>query len=514
MTKITYRFLWPFLVGILFFSGCASQQTQVNQARQLFSSGNLAAASVVIEQAIPSKNTVYNLEQGNLLRLMGTQRLSNSNQQFLQADAVLRQNEFVQANLQSSLANLGSYFLAEGLGKDYRLKGYEGTMLAYSIALNHLLLGDWDSARVEIMKMVQREQDLASFNAMKYQAIAQSSQRGVRGLQATVDNRLIPGNPLIKGYPVQTITDAQTLSLKNSYQSAVAHYLAGFVFEKLREPSLAAPGYRLAIELRPELPFLREGLHNVDANFKNPSNGNAQELTDTLFIVETGFLPKIESFKTSIPIPLQGQLRLATISYPVIAPYTEFFDPEHIEIDDQKHRLHMVTSLDSMARRDLKDEMPGYILRGVSRAVTQILTQIGVQNTLQGNQSPYSNQATLGALASLVTGITLAEINTADVRHWSTMPANIFLTRAQIPSGIKDIMVRTPNGLMVGRPIHFQGEKSIVYIRMFRDRATILASNDGQSPFASITQPIVTLVKNNKPPTPLAFSPLLPKITP
>ena len=44
-------------------------------------------------------------------------------------------------------------------------------------------------------------------------------------------------------------------ALKNGYQSALSHYLAGFVYESLGEPSLAAPGYRLANELQPDHPL-------------------------------------------------------------------------------------------------------------------------------------------------------------------------------------------------------------------------------------------------------------------
>jgi hypothetical protein len=316
-----------FFVLAISLAGCASQQTKVNQSRQIFAMGNLPAASAVIEQSIPSKNNIYNLEQGSLLRLMGINRIAQSTKEFLAADAILRQNELTRASIKSSLSNVGGYFFAEGIGRDYVLKGFEGTMLAYSIALNHALLGDWDNARVEVMKMVKREQDLANYNEVKYQSIAQARNQGSNGVPSGVDNRVVQGNPLINGYPVNTISDPQTLNLKNSYQSAAAHYLAGFIFEKLREPSLAAPGYRLAIELRPDIPFLQEGLKNLDANMNKPTDTSDRGTTDTLFVVETGFLPFIDNFKSSIPIPINGQLRFATVSYPYIAPNTELYNP-------------------------------------------------------------------------------------------------------------------------------------------------------------------------------------------
>ena len=96
----------------------------------------------------------------------------------------------------------------------------------------------------------------------------------------------------------------------------------------------------------------------------------------------------------------------------------------------------------------------------------------------------------------MITGITMAEISSADVRHWSNLPANVFLARSQIPNGLRDFLVRTPNGALVGRQFNFQGEKNIIYVRVFRDRATMLASNDISSGFASIAQPIPFVLKN------------------
>ncbi len=486
-----------FFLLVFVLSGCASQQTKVNQTRQVFAMGNLPAASVAIEQSIPSRNNLYNLEQGSILRLMGTYRLAQSNAEFLAADAILRQNELTQSTIKSSISNVGGYFLAEGIGKDYILKGFEGTMLAYSIALNHALLGDWDNARVEVMKMVKREQDIASFNDVKYQALAEVRNKGINGVQGKLDNRVFQGNPMINGYPVNTISDPQTMSLINSYQSAAAHYLAGFIFEKLREPSLAAPGYRQAIELRPDLPFLHEGLKNLDTNISKPINTTPSGTTDTLFVIETGFLPFIDNFKSSIPIPIGGQIRFATVSYPFIAPNTELYNPGQIVMGGQSVNLNMVTSVDSMARRDLRDEMPGYMIRGASRAIAQVFAQIGTQRAIQGNHANNSNQATLGAIAGLITGLTMAEISSADVRHWSNLPANVFLARTQIPNGLQDLLIRVPNGATVGRQISFQGDKNIVYIRVFRDRASIMSSNDIQAGFGSIGQPISFILKNS-----------------
>jgi hypothetical protein len=90
----------------------------------------------------------------------------------------------------------------------------------------------------------------------------------------------------------------------------------------------------------------------------------------------------------------------------------------------------------------------------------------------------------------------MAEISAADVRHWSNLPANIYLARAQVPNGLRGLLIRTPTGSLVGRQIAFNGDKNIVYIRIFRDRASMMSSNDVVNGFQNTGQPIATVIKN------------------
>jgi len=99
----------------------------------------------------------------------------------------------------------------------------------------------------------------------------------------------------------------------------------------------------------------------------------------------------------------------------------------------------------------------------------------------------------------------MAEVSTADVRHWSNLPANIYLARAQVPNGARGILVRTQSGSLVGRQIAFNGDKTVVYIRVFRDRASVMTSNDVGSGALNLGQPIFSVVQNI--PQPLNIAP-------
>jgi hypothetical protein len=483
--------LWGcFILTSLLLASCASQQNKVNQAKEFFKRGQLAQTVAMIDEAIPSKNNVYHLERATVMRLMGYPRLADSSKSFLIADEFLKKNELKRVSVAGSLSSLGGYVLAEGIGKDYDLKGFEGSLLAYHLALNYVLQGQWENARIEVMKMIQREKSLAQYNEKKYQAIEAERQKGVKEApDFRLNTSFAQGNPVIGGYPVNTLTSPEVLNLKNSYQSAAAHYLAAFIFEQQKDDSLSAPGYRQAIELRPDLPFLKDGLKNLDANVaKGPRSG----VTDTLFIFESGFLPFIGEYRVNLPIPVGGNStpKIVSIVYPYIQSSTERFNISQARLDTGTLTPEMVTNVDAMARRDLKDEMPGYMLRGTSRAIASVMAQVIAERATLSSSRNKNQGALIGALASLATGISMSSFNSADVRHWSSLPSNIYMARALVPHGVRDFSVPTPDGVVAGRKIIFANDMQIVYVRIFRDRATIMASTDAPASVEAISQPL------------------------
>jgi hypothetical protein len=376
--------------------------------------------------------------------------------------------------MQKSLSDFGGYLLAEGVNSDYELKVFEISLLSHNLALNQISAGRWDNAMVEARKIGQREQLISELLEKKISALEEKSKeksKQSKGATTRIED--------IGGYPVNLLNDSESIRLKNAYQSAAAHYLAAFIYEKEGEISLAAPGYRLAIELRPDEPFLVEGLANLEKNASKTNNRSNRDATnnatnnqaDTLFVIETGFLPPIESFKINQPFDIGNGPKLMTLALPVIRSTKDVYSPNMIRVDNYSLQPRLITNVDAMVRRNLKDEMPGYVLRATSRAIASLIAQAAAQNA-RGNNNP------AGSLAGLFTGLALQAINVADVRHWSTLPAHIYLARAKLPDGERILSYATPSGAVRNAPIVLSPGYNIVYLRMFHDRASLLTSND------------------------------------
>lgn len=396
-------------------SGCSvmrSYDDELKQTVDLVVHGQVPQAI----QQLDSNNTnndkdlLYYFEKGTLQRF--DNKYKDSVTTWLSADHLVNEWEN-EAKIRAGaiLENLGAVTLND---KTRRYDGhdYEKVMLSTQLALNHLLNGDWDFARTEIKKTHEREAIIAEVRAKETDAIEKESRE--KGIGTTFKD--------LNGYPVETLNSPEITSLKNGFQSAFSHYLAGFVYEALGEPSLASAGYRQAIELRPNIKILEDGLANLDSR---PRQHKPNE-TDVLMVVENGVAPSLSSMMIPIPVIYKG-LGVIPISFPILhSDSTHTAPPNLVSVDNTNSQsLAMVTSLDAMSKRALKDDMPGMIVRGILRAAVKTASQ----QALMSSNNSYA----------MLAGVALNAVNviteSADERTWRTLPSAINVARFSIPTG-------------------------------------------------------------------------------
>ncbi|HKQ27345.1 MAG TPA: hypothetical protein VJT77_02025 [Burkholderiales bacterium] len=92
-----------------------------------------------------------------------------------------------------------------------------------------------------------------------------------------------------------------------------------------------------------------------------------------------------------------------------------------------------------MARRQLKDDMPGIMLRATVRATASAVAQYQAQK-----KASDKHNGSGGAAAAIAIGSAL--LASADDRTWRTLPSEISIARARIPSGVHTVTVQTLQG--------------------------------------------------------------------
>lgn len=519
------------IINILFvaltsivLSGCAGAMR--NYDREMsgtlghIQSGNLDESLKEIESnnKFGDKDLLYFLEKSEILSLNG--KTTESLELRLLADEKVKiWEQEAQFNPQMLLGNIGSVVVNDKVRR-YDGRDYEKVFLNNRIAVNHLELGDWEKARVEIKKMHEREAIIADFRAKEIDdAERKASEKGI----TTTYNDLA-------GYPVELLNDPAVIALKNGYQNAFSHYLAGFIYESLGEKSLSSAGYRQAIELRPDVGLLKEALVNLDgvkvspiqeiktviqitpveqpkaqAKTKNksktktkslknnqidnnvvisptPNNKNIEDPvaplipineTDTLIIFESGTAPSFKSVQIPIPLPLSGHIVVSPISFPVVETHSDNVQYNKVVIGNTTVELSEIVDFNLMAKRALKDEMPGIVTRSIVRAISKVVAQQAANK---------KDDSGVTGLLLLIGGLMMEG---ADERTWRTLPSTISIGRAHFAEGTYKLIADSSFG-KIEQEVKISGKNKIILVRQLGNTVSIQTSKTFEEAQAEI----------------------------
>ncbi len=409
---------------MLVLTACAafrSYDLELRQTLDLVSVGKIDAAIGTHERhARGKKDLLYFLEKGELLRLAG--RYAESQQAWFEADRrVAGWEQQARLHPEMLLRDAGS-LLINDKSRAYPGQDFEKVMLTTRIALNHLALGEWDNARVAIKRTHEREALIAALRADQLRRSEQAA--GESG--DTRDFREL------NGYPVETIDSPEVNALRNSYQNAFSHYLAGYLYEALGETGLAAAGYRQAIELQPGIALLEDGLAGLETRQaqRRAALTDSGIDTDLLVVVETGLAPARRSININLPVVKDEKVFFAPISFPVLRSQSGPAGTRGIVVNESILAEGAdITSVDLMSRRALQDEMPWILLRAVTRATAKV----AVQKAASDNDNSGAARA-VTMIGSIVT-------EQSDERAWRSLPAEIAVARVRVAPGSHDIGV-------------------------------------------------------------------------
>ncbi len=427
------------LLGALLPSLCAAgamhqYRDELVQAIALVQSGAIPQAVAQLEKANEGtdKDILYFFEKGELQGIGGDYTASRDT--WLKGDEIIQawENDF-RLNSAQLFGNIGSYLISDKTRR-YDGQDYEKVMLSTRLTLNHIMLGSFDLARIEMKKSYEREKLIEAFREKEYDA-----------LKAESDKQQTSQVTQLDGYPMAELDTPEVRELKNGFQNAFAHYLAGYFFEVTGEPSLAEPGYRNALQLAPGKAMIQNALDGVGKIRANPDQ------TDVLFVIETGFAPSIESMNIPIPVPRKDGVVVIPLSFPLIKSSPPVMVPPALTVSGQSLAIETLTNTDTMARRLLKDQMPGIILRTIIRASFKSLIQE------QANKAHW--------LAGLIANAVAVGTEQADDRSWRTLPERISIARATVPQGKHPIEFQSNAG-SYKTEVEVAGRFTIVPIRI------------------------------------------------
>ncbi len=419
------RGLTALLLLASFLAGCAGNpmrqyDDELKETVTLVRNGSIKQAISLLEKnneagmLTKDKDLLYYLEKGELLTL--DNNYSAGRDSWLLGDEFVRGwEDAFKTDPAKVMGDIGSVLINDKTRR-YDGQDYEKVMLSTNLTLSHLMQGNYDLARIEMKKTYEREKLIESFREKEYDKLQEDAKKQ----NISVDVKQM------KEYPMAELDTPEVNSLKNGFQNAFSHYLAGYFFEVTGETSLAEPGYRNALRLAPNSRIVQTGLKDVGRRRPGPKE------SDVLFVIESGFAPAWKSITIPIPLPIKTGMMVTPFSFPLIKSESRGFVPSSVAVAGKQITVETLTNIDAMARRQLKDQMPGILLRTVIRAVVKSVVQ----------DQAYKSNLGLGLLTNVATVVT----EQADERSWRTLPQLISVARATLPQGKQMIEFQTGSG--------------------------------------------------------------------
>lgn len=404
---------------------------------------------------------LYYMENGTYLRMLNRYQYSDKDLGLAQAEVDTWVNSW-KNSLGGSLTTQTTQLLINDNATDYQPKGYEKTTLSAYRALNHIDLNNWQDARVEIKKMYQTEAAIKNYNEALY-INARNEQSGL-----TYDARgSMIYSQIMRQYNLSSLNSQKVLLLKNSYQSAFSHYLAGFVFEALGEDSLARPGYLNALQLNPLNQLSQKSIKDLD-NHKTQRSG----YTNLLIIEEIGHAPQYKSHE----IPINFNYNASNKNQPCDNQINVFF-PELVldrqgrqnyaySIDNNEQTTELYTDYDLMAARYLHDQIPHLILRNIAAASRNIATSQAICNATDGSGG-------IGTIINMASQFGGSFLDKVDERSWVLLPSKIYLNRTQLAYGKHTINIEVM-GRSYSKEITLNVPYQILDIRIMGSRVFLI----------------------------------------
>lgn len=463
------------LATLAVLSGCNSYTSQTKGLSGAWKSGDMLAASeIATKEATARANTrdaiLWHLEHGAVLRAAGD--LEGSNKAFDEAETKV--NEWEEKAKVRVSAETGAILTNQSM-LTYRGRAYDKVMMNTYKALNYLALNDYDSARVELNRALQRQRDAVDENAKRIedaQELADKAKDGTievdEGTKQEYDVDRAMEDP--KTGPALEAALAEANSRLGSYADYVnpfSVWLDGIYFSTVGYDNSDAERGRKSLEraatFNPSNVYLQQDFEVAEAVARG---GSVPAVTYVIF--ETGMAPYRDELRIDIPtFIVTSSIGYVGAAFPRLK-FNDLYNPGlAVMADGQLLNTLPVSNMDSVIARDFKNEWPSIVTKTLISTATKAIAQYAAQKAVE-------NQDWKVRLAVMAAGaLTQAALNSADLRTWMTLPKEFQYARFPTP---EDSTLTLSAGLQTTAVTIEPGKINVVYVRSITPEAPLIVS--------------------------------------
>ncbi|HUJ10571.1 MAG TPA: hypothetical protein VL171_11150 [Verrucomicrobiae bacterium] len=463
MTKVQHLVLALIAVAsvAIFGTGCQTYKSQAKTMTGAWAMGNAPQAAAEFgkqaDKCGKSDLVVWQLEAGAAYRAAGD--FTNSNRHFDSAAAQIDAFE-EQAKTKAGLEAMS--VMTEQQNLPYQGRSYDKIMLYTYKALNYLALGETEKARPEIIHAYQCQQDAVEDNKRRIERSQEAEQNSKN--RETIEK--VKADPKCAQNLEGATKDLEGFKFYANYVNPFTVYLDGlyFLYNGTGESDLE--------RARKSLNRVKENVGDngfIDADIKlAESAGNGQPPSPCTYVIfETGRAASRDQIRIDIPI-FVTKVPYVGAAFPKLAFHNDYATELTVNAGEIQEKTATVANMDSIVALDFKNEWPVILSKTVISTVAKgVAAYVAIDAAERQGGLP-------GVLAKAAVMATLASVNIADTRSWTTLPKEFQIARIATPPDRK-LLLSTPGSAPVEVAL-MDGTINVIYAKSINPQLPLLVN--------------------------------------
>jgi hypothetical protein len=449
---------YPFLlaaliVSILPFSiGCNAPKDQLKVFNTSFEASNYDSSALFAEKKIGKRKNPEGEDLLWALQLASVERIrqnyAKSTEYFDKAEDMLKfyDEQFKGGDI------IGSTAVNENV-IPYRGEEYDGVMLNTYKALNFMIEGKVDLARVEFNRALDRQRrakEKFTEEINKLNAEMQKNQQENSLAKSTMESQTTH-DLLAQKYP-----NLYNFQAYPDFVNPLATYLAAVFFNLVGDYTKAVDLFKESYGMVSNNPFIAEDL---TATEKALNEGG--KIENTVWVIfENGLGPVKEEFRIDLPLFIvTNHVKYVGIALPKLEFRNQAFPYLLVNADGKDYMTLPVADMDRVVQTEFSKDYPGILMRAIISAAAKAMAQYALEQ--QG-----SNEA---SIASIVVAAYSFATTAADVRIWTALPKDFQVARFPKPQNGK-LKITPPGSLPLDIDIP-PCNNAVIYIKIATNQA-------------------------------------------
>ena len=443
MRKLLRCVLTLSIVSIL--SGCNAPKSHLSQFNHFFEAGDFEKARNFAQKKTSQKDTprgedlLWSLQIGSIDRI---------EKNYTQSTEIFDVCEDMMTHFDSENSGVGHAVGAVAVNENivpYTGQVYDGVMVNTYKALNFMSTGQYDLARVEFNRALDRQRRAKETFSKEIQKQKEeiSGDENSENVQKSLDN------PEMQKRLEEVYPSLYNFSVYPDFVNPFATYMAGLFF-------LIEGDYSKSIDLLKEsagmMPENTMILQDLDVVERALSEGEAIEPT-VWVIFENGLGPVKEEFRIDLPLFIfTDNVRYVGIALPKLMFRQAALTYLELKTDSTTSKTQLVADMDRVIQTEFEKDFKGILTRAIISTTAKAAAQYALENN--------SNSSWAAVAMAVYNFVSTA----ADVRIWTALPKDIQAARLVMPEN-GDLTLYgptlTPIQVKIGNCKY-----AIVYVRM------------------------------------------------